>query len=836
MAQTAVDIVVKVVGDQKLKRLDNSLKGTAANSVKASAGLDKSAKSVQNLGNKAKSATGGVESLVGKLAIAAAAFVTVQKAADLAGTAIRESVARDTAEKSLSLLARSYGEVADAQLLVERSAKKFGQSQTEATRAISTTYARLRPLGATLTEIESVYNGFNTAARLSGATAEESAGAFRQLTQALGSGALRGDEFNSIAEQAPLLLQAVSKETGVAVGALRDYAAEGKITSDVVVRALQRIEKEGAAGLAEALQTPEQAFKDLENAAEDLNVEVGRLLQPAVLQFVTALTQQMRQLTADIDKTRKAVEFLNEKLEFLSQIGDAVAGAFDRMGISFGDFVSNVVKNLPVIGAAVQMLEKLGLLRDNLAQAQDNSKGGRNFGEDYAAQEKALFAAAGGFSPYKESGGIADQFSGSAVSPKSKKGGSKGAGRESQVPELQRELELAKELEPLYGRIADAQLRGDEDTVIRLQGQQALIELKKEEADILASNAPNAEKQLQLELLGFEVRKQVLDTTYELKELEQSRKEAIEGVTGSIEDEIEVLQAKLNGNEDEIVQLQEIKKLKQQIADIDPNADTSGVAAMVQQRDALKDQVAQADELKSQYESLASGIAGEFTSAFKSIIDGSKDAGEAFGDMLKGMADQFLNMAMKILQDALTQQLMKLFGSLFGAGTGGGFGGVPGGRGPQFMGPAFAGGGYTGDGARSGGVDGQGGFPAILHPQETVVDHYDDARSAMTSSASTAAAFAESSEAMAAASNNYAYNSANNSYSNSSSSSSVNGGAGESTSYSNTIQLETNVINKVEYATVEEVNKKMQQSAKQAEAQVYRNMRNKSAVRSRVGV
>ena len=36
---------------------------------------------------------------------------------------------------------------------------------------------------------------------------------------------------------------------------------------------------------------------------------------------------------------------------------------------------------------------------------------------------------------------------------------------------------------------------------------------------------------------------------------------------------------------------------------------------------------------------------------------------------------------------------------------------------------SFSGGGYTGSGARSGGVDGQGGFPAILHPQETVVDH-----------------------------------------------------------------------------------------------------------------
>ena len=45
------------------------------------------------------------------------------------------------------------------------------------------------------------------------------------------------------------------------------------------------------------------------------------------------------------------------------------------------------------------------------------------------------------------------------------------------------------------------------------------------------------------------------------------------------------------------------------------------------------------------------------------------------------------------------------------------------GTGSAVGGWSFAGGGYTGDAPRSGGVDGQGGFPAILHPQETVVDH-----------------------------------------------------------------------------------------------------------------
>ena len=64
MAQTAVDIVVKVVGDQKLKQLDARLRGTAANSIKAATGLDRSAKSAKELGNQARRAETPVKSWV----------------------------------------------------------------------------------------------------------------------------------------------------------------------------------------------------------------------------------------------------------------------------------------------------------------------------------------------------------------------------------------------------------------------------------------------------------------------------------------------------------------------------------------------------------------------------------------------------------------------------------------------------------------------------------------------------------------------------------------------------------------------------------------------------
>ena len=94
------------------------------------------------------------------------------------------------------------------------------------------------------------------------------------------------------------------------------------------------------------------------------------------------------------------------------------------------------------------------------------------------------------------------------------------------------------------------------------------------------------------------------------------------------------------------------------------------------------------------------------TGAFKSIIDGSKSAEEALSDAFAGIADAFLDMAMQMIQEWLKMQIL----GMFAGGLGGGGGGNPiASLGQSWS--SFAGGGYTGDAPRSGGVDGQGGFP-----------------------------------------------------------------------------------------------------------------------------
>ena len=74
--------------------------------------------------------------------------------------------------------------------------------------------------------------------KVAGTSATETAGAMTQLNQALASGVLQGDEFRSIRENAPLITQAIAKEMGVSQDHLKKLASEGKITADVVRRAV----------------------------------------------------------------------------------------------------------------------------------------------------------------------------------------------------------------------------------------------------------------------------------------------------------------------------------------------------------------------------------------------------------------------------------------------------------------------------------------------------------------------------------------------------------------------------------------------------------------------
>ena len=113
---------------------------------------------------------------------------------------------------------------------------------------------------------KTVFFGFNTAAKLAGASSIEASNAFRQLAQALGSGRLAGDEFRSVSEQVPTVLAPIAEELGVTIGELKKLAAEGELTSEVVLRALGKVGNEGSGFLQQLLANdPTQVFKNFSN-------------------------------------------------------------------------------------------------------------------------------------------------------------------------------------------------------------------------------------------------------------------------------------------------------------------------------------------------------------------------------------------------------------------------------------------------------------------------------------------------------------------------------------------------------------------------------------------
>jgi tape measure domain-containing protein len=293
MATTySVDLQFRTKGQRDLERLKGSTNKLDQAARKAQGSFNDAANGITKTGRAAQSAQAGMRGLIGVVGRLAAAYGALR----LAQSTAQAGIQRAESERRIRFLAREYGEANALQREAAAAAEKFGESQTVANKALADTYARLRPIGTSLSDIVSVYNGFNTAARISGSSAVEASNAFRQLSQALGSGALRGDEFNSIAEQVPGVLTAISKETGIAQGKLRDYAAEGKITADVVIRALKRIERDGADQLAEALNGPEQAIKDLQIAGEELQVAFAETIIPEIATAFRELAVVIKEL------------------------------------------------------------------------------------------------------------------------------------------------------------------------------------------------------------------------------------------------------------------------------------------------------------------------------------------------------------------------------------------------------------------------------------------------------------------------------------------------------------------------------------------------------------
>ena len=128
----------------------------------------------------------------------------------------------------------------------------------------------------------------------------------------------------------------------------------------------------------------------------------------------------------------------------------------------------------------------------------------------------------------------------------------------------------------------------------------------------------------------------------------------------------------------------------------------------LEQREKLRVAIQKQNEETQKLKSTADQLAAPFDDFFMSLVDGTTSAKDAFRSMARDIIQQLYRIFV------VEQMVQSVSGAIQGAMAGPV-------QGPNL--PSHDGGGYTGSGPRSGGLDGKGGFMAMLHPRETVIDH-----------------------------------------------------------------------------------------------------------------
>ncbi|HIE0044076.1 TPA: tape measure protein [Serratia marcescens] len=207
-----------------------------------------------NSTGKAVGSTEKAFSSLSRVAVSLSAALSVQQVAQYANAWV------DVNNKLVNAV-RPTEQLAD----VTQRVFDISQETRSGLEATATLYGRLeratRSAGTSTEDLAKLTTTINKGLVVSGATAEEASSTMIQLSQALASGVLRGEEFNSISENGSRLAVALADSLGVTVGQLRSMAAEGKLTTDVVVKGLLSQGDVIAKEFGNTIQTMGQAFQ-----------------------------------------------------------------------------------------------------------------------------------------------------------------------------------------------------------------------------------------------------------------------------------------------------------------------------------------------------------------------------------------------------------------------------------------------------------------------------------------------------------------------------------------------------------------------------------------------
>ena len=271
---------------------------------------------------------------------AVAAYVTIQSLS--AALDLSDQLASTTAR--LNLMNDGLQTTQDLQNMIFLSAERARGSYQATADAVSKLGLMAGDAFGSSEEIIAFMEQVNKQFRIAGTEAAGIDAAMLQLTQAMGSGILRGEEYNSILEQAPNIIQAIADYMEVPKGQLKDMAAEGQITADIVKAAMFAAADETNAKFESMPKTFSQ---------------IGTSFQNTALMAFQPVLQRMN----EIANSEAFQEFVNGAIEALSVLAGVALEVFDLLVAGVGVVADNWSWLSPIIyGVAAALLVYYGRL------------------------------------------------------------------------------------------------------------------------------------------------------------------------------------------------------------------------------------------------------------------------------------------------------------------------------------------------------------------------------------------------------------------------------------------------------------------------------------------
>ncbi len=225
------------------------------------------------------------------------------------GAAVSKIDAWTELQNRLKLVTSSQIELNKAMSDTFEIAQKTRQSWDAAAQVYQGFANNAKTLGLNMQETARLTETVSKAVAISGASAASAEAALVQFNQALASGTLRGEELNSVMEQTPGLARAIAQGMGITIGQLRTVAAEGKITSEVLVK---------------ALNNSQQSVDDL---FAKTDATIG--------QSLTMLSNELTKFVGEAGKSSGAANALSGSIQFLANNFSLIADGAMIAGIGY---------------------------------------------------------------------------------------------------------------------------------------------------------------------------------------------------------------------------------------------------------------------------------------------------------------------------------------------------------------------------------------------------------------------------------------------------------------------------------------------------------------------